>query len=303
MVESKIELTSVELNAECLAKVQLKELENSYKKLGVSDFSNLKGEEVKVFYDSQAEFGFCSPSNAGTTEYYESLYRDMKYPEARKEFGWSAKYLNEGNLLDVGCGYGDYSEFIQSETDYLGIDTNIESVQRGVSLGRDIKHMSIEEIPLNEAFDNISLFHVLEHVEDPMGLIKNCHNRLKKGGRLIIALPNVNSYSSVLYNNRLNFTPHHISYWSIKSLHIACASNGLKLIDFTRGRENHLGNLLGSLMAAKVTKRRWIGFNATMLNSLAFKLGYYIGRPLSFPGNMPYMPESPWFCAVFEKEN
>jgi len=135
-----------------------------------------------------------------------------------------------------------------------------------------------------------------------MRLIKNCHKRFKKDGRLIIALPNVNSYSSVLYNNRLNFTPRHISYWSIKSLLLACASNGLKLLDFARGSENHLGNLLVSLMAAKVTIRRWIGFNARILNLLVFKLGYYISRLLSFPGNMPNMPESPWFFAVFEKE-
>jgi 2-polyprenyl-3-methyl-5-hydroxy-6-metoxy-1,4-benzoquinol methylase len=73
----------------------------------------------------------------------------MKYPEARKEFGWSAKYIIEGNLLDVGCGYGVFSEFIQSATDYLGIDANIVSVQRGVSLGGDIKHMSIELISLD----------------------------------------------------------------------------------------------------------------------------------------------------------
>lgn len=39
-------------------------------------------------------------------------------------------------------------------------------------------------------FDVISLFHVLEHIDDPLPFLKTCRGRLRPGGHIVIAVPN-----------------------------------------------------------------------------------------------------------------
>jgi 2-polyprenyl-3-methyl-5-hydroxy-6-metoxy-1,4-benzoquinol methylase len=51
----------------------------------------------------------------------------------------------------------------------------------------------IEEWETSERFDNIVFAHVLEHVADPLGILRTLGRFLAPGGRLIIIVPNANS--------------------------------------------------------------------------------------------------------------
>ena len=57
--------------------------------------------------------------------------------------------------------------------------------------GLDLFHGTIEELARQEmVFDNITLFHVLEHVPDPKAMLETCHSLLTDGGCMVIAVPN-----------------------------------------------------------------------------------------------------------------
>ncbi|HWF05075.1 MAG TPA: class I SAM-dependent methyltransferase, partial [Candidatus Angelobacter sp.] len=57
--------------------------------------------------------------------------------------------------------------------------------------GIDLRVGQVEEINLPPAsFDNITLFHVLEHVPDPAQLIDRCRDLLRPRGVLVVAVPN-----------------------------------------------------------------------------------------------------------------
>lgn len=103
------------------------------------------------------------------------------------------RYRVEGNLLDIGTGIG---QFVHHAKPYF---TQVEGTEVSHSacriaaekFGIPVLNGPVEELKLCEGFyDNVTLFHVLEHVPDPERLVGKCHELLKPGGVLAIAVPN-----------------------------------------------------------------------------------------------------------------
>lgn len=100
----------------------------------------------------------------------------------------------EGFIIDLGCGYGIFSALLgllSSQRRVLGIDLDeykISRVPRGLS-NVDFKLADIKSIDLPAA-DCILLVHVLHHLnsyQEQEILIISCLEKLKVGGRLLIA--------------------------------------------------------------------------------------------------------------------
>lgn len=93
-------------------------------------------------------------------------------------------------LLDVGCGW-DYrllrtlEPFIESG---VGVDYKVRNSENG-----RIKTMRMimgDKLPFaTESFDVITLLAVLEHLTDPLGMIKEIERILKKNGKLVMTVP------------------------------------------------------------------------------------------------------------------
>jgi len=98
-----------------------------------------------------------------------------------------------GSLLDVGAGIGQF--LCHARNDYREVyGTEVSSA--AVQVARDKYNLklfqgTIEDFnPQGNNFDNITLFHVLEHVTDPGSLLRKCHSLLSSDGILVIAVPN-----------------------------------------------------------------------------------------------------------------
>jgi len=103
---------------------------------------------------------------------------------------------SKGTLLDVGCGDGD---LIQAMQDYgwnvAGVDPDPAAVQFACRRGLDVRLGSLMDQRYRScSFDAIILNHVIEHVPDPILVLKECHRILKPEGRLIMATPNVGGW-------------------------------------------------------------------------------------------------------------
>ena len=97
-----------------------------------------------------------------------------------------------GNLLDVGTGTG---QFLRHAKPYYTEVCGTEVSESAIEVARTKYNLNvakgvIEEIEFGTTFDNISLFHVLEHVPNPRATIERCHSLLNSGGILVIAVPN-----------------------------------------------------------------------------------------------------------------
>lgn len=96
-------------------------------------------------------------------------------------------------LLDVGCGTGWFLEMAKEEGFIVsGIEMGREIAERtSRRLGIQIFTQEIQETPLEERFDVITLFDVLEHVPDPRRVLMAVRDHLNVGGVALIFTPNL----------------------------------------------------------------------------------------------------------------
>ena len=100
-------------------------------------------------------------------------------------------------IIDIGCGNGSYLLLMKSLgfTKLVGFDLDTkllanESEFAGVELVDNFSFLLTEH---REAADLVTIFHVLEHVEDPFSFLRDCLSLLKKNGSLILQVPNPES--------------------------------------------------------------------------------------------------------------
>jgi SAM-dependent methyltransferase len=100
-------------------------------------------------------------------------------------------------ILDVGCGSGYAVTRYLGETqdEVLGIDLfepNIEYANRNFAReGLSFECRTAESLVSSlRTFDVIVLADVLEHLDDPAGVLAECHRLLSPGGLLLVTVPN-----------------------------------------------------------------------------------------------------------------
>ena len=109
--------------------------------------------------------------------------------------------LQSGSLLDIGSGTGYFASTMKNAGwEVSGVEVN--EAARNYSIEKfeiDIKSPDeIKKMP-NESFDCITLWHVLEHLENPNNYLDEISRLLKPGGTCLIALPNYQSFDAEYY--------------------------------------------------------------------------------------------------------
>lgn len=94
----------------------------------------------------------------------------------------------QGTLLDVGCGQGNYLKSLPSTIKSTGIDLKISS-----KTNLNIIEGDFNKYKFSLKFDVITFWHSLEHFPNPLETINKAINLLNQNGRIIISLPNTNS--------------------------------------------------------------------------------------------------------------
>jgi SAM-dependent methyltransferase len=113
-----------------------------------------------------------------------------------------------------------------------GIERNEEAAATARRVpGVELITTSIETLPANARFDLIIMFQVLEHIADPVALLRECAQRLEPGGNLIINVPNFASWQSRFAGPKwLHLdVPRHLVHFTPETLAATLERAGLKL--------------------------------------------------------------------------
>ncbi len=97
-----------------------------------------------------------------------------------------------GRLLDIGCGYGFFLEAMQVcgwEVEGIELSKPAADIARSKKCGL-IHARAVEEMHDMAPFDVITMFYVIEHVADPLAILKAVRRLLKPNGILVLRYPN-----------------------------------------------------------------------------------------------------------------
>jgi ribosomal protein S18 acetylase RimI-like enzyme/SAM-dependent methyltransferase len=106
----------------------------------------------------------------------------------------------EGNCLELGSFKGDFTKrLVPYFNDITCVEASDEAIKIAKQkLGDDVTYINslFEDVQLPKKYDNIILTHVLEHIDDPIGLLFKIKNEwLSKNGKLFLVCPNANAPS------------------------------------------------------------------------------------------------------------
>ena len=106
---------------------------------------------------------------------------------------YSSEQKRSLKVLDVGCGSGTVAKKIQEAGHTVkGIDFSEEALKRAKERGIDTAQCNLDEgIPEpSDSYDVVWEGDIVEHVFDPIGLLKESARVLKPGGHLMVTIPN-----------------------------------------------------------------------------------------------------------------
>ncbi|MBI5618501.1 MAG: class I SAM-dependent methyltransferase [Gammaproteobacteria bacterium] len=184
-----------------------------------------------VFADPMAEPG---------RDYYAWLTRSERYyPQARWEWTACADELRglgasdrERRVLDVGCGSGRFLKALRGVPGWraIGLDINQSSVDACLAQGFEATQgdLASARTKLDGGVEVVTLWHVVEHVADPVGLLLEARALLAPGGMIMFSVPlSPPSYEAV-WRDPLNLPPHHLTRWNLRALERLAARVGLR---------------------------------------------------------------------------
>ena len=137
----------------------------------------------------------------GQRNLFEKVYQLVKKKTLNDKISWiKTNHSNVKNILDIGCGTGDFLFRAKQETwNVFGFEPNEKA--KAISKSKNINLIDDLDSFEKHSFDVITMWHVLEHVPDLDKQIKQIKSLLKPNGLLIIAVPNYKSYDANFYKS------------------------------------------------------------------------------------------------------
>lgn len=144
------------------------------------------------------------------------------------------QFPSQGSVLDFGCGSGLFlHEMKQLGFDITGIEFNeatAEVARRLVGKTKIITH-NWETALAGRKFDVVTIWHVLEHIGQPIRLLKSCRTFLKPTGLLVVEVPNWHSIVRRLFKSSYYDigVPVHLTFYSWQTLTKALNKSGFTI--------------------------------------------------------------------------
>ena len=141
--------------------------------------------------------------------------------------------MTGGSLLEVGCGYGYLLSEAKPYFDSItGTDFSAGAVEQAKAHADDVYLGGVEALVAEQQFDCVIAVEVIEHIYDPNTFIEKLYRKLKPGGWLLLATPDMGSGWRKLLGTRwpsFKF-PEHVTYFDRHTLSALFERHGFDAI-------------------------------------------------------------------------
>ena len=153
--------------------------------------------------------------------FFDKIYQGVKNHTLKQKLILLNSFKSGSkSVLDFGAGTGDFLKICKNNNwQVLGIEPSAEARENAVKKGIYLKENLLDIT--NQKFDVITLWHVLEHVENLKNTIKVLKSLLQPEGRIVVAVPNYKSYDAEFYKEywAAYDVPRHLWHFSQKAIH------------------------------------------------------------------------------------
>jgi 2-polyprenyl-3-methyl-5-hydroxy-6-metoxy-1,4-benzoquinol methylase len=179
---------------------------------------------IQLFHCNDTGYRFYYPFNIfGDGKFYNDLDANNKwyYQNQRWEHNIAASVINNNEkVLEVGAGDGWFMKQLRKQgvEEITGLELNAAAIEKIKEAGFKAFCETIQSYANSHPheYDVVCYFQVLEHITKVKSFIDASLKALKKGGHLIISVPNNNPYIFQYdADHTLNLPPHHAGLWNI----------------------------------------------------------------------------------------
>lgn len=181
----------------------------------------------------------------------ETWLKDTNWDDQRR-FDMLKPMLTNKKLLDFGCGAGGFINKAQQ----------LAASVVGVELERRVRENWGSRITIypdtdaaGEGYDLITAFHVVEHLPDPLDMIKNLAKLLATDGRMVIEVPSSEDALLTLYGSevfqRFTYWSQHLFMFNPETMRRLAEQAGMRIITIQQYQRYPLSNHLHWLSQGK----------------------------------------------------
>ena len=188
--------------------------------------------------------GFLQCADIGDVlEFYEAL-EDIDYEEGRDGRKLQAhkllqsvmRWRSSGRLLDVGAGTGILvEEATELGFEAEGIEPSEWAQVQGSKHELKIHHGTLPHPDAQGPYDLVTLIDVIEHVDNPVVLLRQIRDVMSDDGLGVVVTPDVSSFAARLMGWKWwHYRTAHIGYFNDSTIRHALRESGLRVIAQSR---------------------------------------------------------------------
>ncbi len=154
------------------------------------------------------------------TDVYESRGEGERESVFQRNLEILLKYKESGNLLDIGCAYGEFLQVAQNRFRVTGIDVSRHAISKAKTHVPEgtfkVVDTNGKTLPFTDmSFDAVTCFDVIEHLKSTEKLFSEIRRVLKKSGVLFLTTPGHGTVFSGFFGKIVPDDPTHINkrYW------------------------------------------------------------------------------------------
>jgi 2-polyprenyl-3-methyl-5-hydroxy-6-metoxy-1,4-benzoquinol methylase len=181
-------------------------------------------------------------------EIIKTIKKNIKTPileDDKRRIIQHTSILKNKKILDFGCGWGGFLKRTVKAKSLAGVELRKECI---FYIKKNIKKIMVSDNlnNLNEKYDIITMFHVLEHIPYQIETLKELKKKLTKNGKIIIEVPSADDLLLKLKEfKKFTFWSEHLILHTENSLRKILEVSGFKKINIKYYQRYNFSNHLG----------------------------------------------------------
>lgn len=158
----------------------------------------------------------------------------LKIQSQKVKFGVIQKYMPSGKLFDLGCGWGHFLLTAKElGYDIYGVEISKHLYEYCTNdLKLPVEDINLFDMDETKKFDILTMWDVLEHIDEADAFVEKCAKLVRKGGYMFIQVPQIDSFLAKKYKEKWKMmTLDHVNYFSPKTIATLLERYGFRVVE------------------------------------------------------------------------